>query len=300
MKKYLYLMMAACLTIFSMTSCDPESDNGGTGSGDNGNSSETEWSVAPEFKENGNTMSLTYQTFYGSQAAGYAVNYSINFTFSNGVCTKANIALTCKDKTLAKELYNYIKMTEEDYSDISLDGNTIKADVTEDYKGMKQEYLRSYCKYTVDIYKIASSDDPSYTEKKKAYCNVTDNKISAFYGSYGFSIAGEEYQEFEFQQDVDWNDEPYMACCKATSTYVFPTENIAEYFYRTEYLHEDDPDYYDDMWGEGDTHDEPEVKLDGKKIIEDETSYYSGDDMDEILDNVMTRVESFNKYLDME
>lgn len=288
MKKFLFMMMAACMTIFSVTNCENPSDNVDDG-GDNGGS--VEWDIKPEFKESGNTMSLTYQTFWGSAFSQYAVIYGVQFTFNNGICTKADVTLTCKDKELAKSLYTYLK-AEESYN-YSLDGNTIKADISEDYKGLKQDYLRSFCKATVDIFDLNSSDDDSKLEKKRAYYNVTENKISVFKGSLGYSLSGEVYEDYEFKQGEDWDGNTCMVCVKATITTVFPTENIAEYIYRDEYLNEGrlpDEDY------DGDSEEEINAKLEGKKIIVDDTKWQEGYSMESILEQVKSEVEIFNKY----
>lgn len=280
MKKYLFMLMAACLTIFSVTSCEGLNDI------IEGEGEETDFTlIKPEFKESGNTMSITYSV--GSSIYSYV--YGMEFTFSGDVCSKASVSFTCADAATATILYNALK-AEEGGEKLSRDGKTIKGDVTEEYKGLKKDYLRSMCKALVDIY--TAEFEGKETPAEKAYYKSEGNKLTLFYGSYGlsYSLTGKMTDEYTFETGEDWDGQEVEICTSATRVMEFATANIAEYIYRTDYLMEDSADGSEEEY-------QKEGKLDGTKIYENITEEYYGSTRSEIEATAEYIVKYFNSSL---
>lgn len=306
MKKIFMLLIAASMTIFSATSCDKSDDNGTENNGggsnnenENGQSGETfNWDITPTFNENGNTMTLEYKdaVYFGNSM--YSTLYTYKFTFSNGICSAAEASISI-DPKYAKEVYNYIKAAEEAEAkedpsyvpiNISLNGNCITVDVTSDFKGLKQEYLRCFCKFQVEYcsYKFDRKED---FPNERAFIKDDGNQVTVFYGlnGYHYFAEGKITEVFNFEM-MDWYGESSLMCVNATRVIEYPSAVIAEFFYRTEFLHEDELDYDEEDWFSR------EGKLDGNKIYEDITELYYETSKESILEDATYEVEQFNNY----
>ena len=128
MKKFkLFLLIAALLGTFTMTSCskdDKDSDKGVI--------------TNVVFNDQGNTLTVSYTL----NDEGITATALMQFFFENDVCTSAIITGTYPSANIAQIIYQEM-LEEEDPSTITIRENVITQDVTSEYEGMTKQEIRT-------------------------------------------------------------------------------------------------------------------------------------------------------------